>query len=252
MLVALFAEFIGSFFFQLLGGSEQQAEYNGLLLTVCIVMTAKASGGMLNPAVSLGVLTAGAMPIVRCLLYCITQSAGALLASLIAAGVHVSIDGTDVTGPPGLDAWGDGHKGPGCQVPLPDEARGAVFVYELAGTFVLVSTVLASAVAKPGLGGLAPFAIGLSVMVSVGAAGSLTGGYFNPARFIGPALVFGCNLRLLWVYWLAQCCGGVLAGVVHRFIFVPYLEDSSAEKVLLSNAVELVAQESVRQDRREG
>jgi glycerol uptake facilitator-like aquaporin len=94
-----------------------------------------------------------------------------------------------------------------------------VFVLETAGTYLLVATVLATAVAKPGFGDLAPFAIGLSIFVAVGGCGALTGGFFNPARFLGPALVFGCNLSNFWLYLIAQFLGGVLAGLTYRFAF---------------------------------
>ena len=73
---ALYAETIGTFLFQLLGGSEQAAVYNGLLLTVCIVITAKASGGNLNPAVSLALVVVGAMTPFKCALYCLVQVLG--------------------------------------------------------------------------------------------------------------------------------------------------------------------------------
>ena len=73
---ALYAETVGTFLFQLLGGSEQAAVYNGLLLTVCIVITAKASGGNLNPAVSLALVVVGAMTPFKCALYCLVQVLG--------------------------------------------------------------------------------------------------------------------------------------------------------------------------------
>jgi glycerol uptake facilitator-like aquaporin len=183
-------------------------------------MTAKASGGMLNPAVSAGVLVAGEMPPARCAIYMVAQLAGAAFAALLASLIHVhcTLDGTVCQAAPGLSGWSLSNVGPGCRAPLPDEARGAVFVYELLGTFVLVLTVLATAVAKPGMGDLAPFAIGLSIFVVVGACGSITGGFFNPARFFGPAIIFGCNLQYIWLYWIAQILGGLLAGMVHRLV----------------------------------
>jgi hypothetical protein len=47
--------------------------------------------------------------------------------------------------------------------------------------------------------------------VAVGAVGQITGGFFNPARFLGPAIVFGCDLGNIWVYVPAQFFGGLLA-----------------------------------------
>jgi len=234
---ALFAEAMGTFIFQLFGGTEQQGDFNGLLLTVCIIMTSQASGGMLNPAVSLGVLVSGEMPAMRFLLYSAVQCLGAILAALVAWAIFIEQE--PVTGAwsrPDLH-WGNDNVGPGCRASLPGVAYGPAFVYELIGTFVLVSTVLASAVAKPGLGDLAPFAIGLAIFVAVGACGTITGGFFNPARFVGPAIVFGCNFRLIWLYWLAQFAGGTLAGLVHRFIFEP--ARTSTDSQLLTKGIEL-------------
>jgi len=234
---ALAAEALGTFVFQFLGGTEQQGDFNGLLLTVCIIMTSQASGGMLNPAVSLGVLVSGEMPGLRFLLYSIAQCFGAILAALVAWAVFIEQDPVNQSwSRPDLQ-WGDDNEGPGCRASLPTIAYGPTFVYELIGTFVLVSTVLASAVAKPGLGDLAPFAIGLAIFVAVGACGTVTGGFFNPARFLGPALVFGCNLRLIWLYWLAQFTGGTLAGLMHRFVFEP--ARTSTDSQLLAKGIEL-------------
>ena len=209
--LALFAEFLGTYLFQFFGGTEQQADHNGILLIVCIVITAKASGGMLNPAVAVGVLTAGEMPLGKCGLYCLVQVFGALMAALLAGSIHTecfpALDGSGKETCAARNAvahWGVGNDpynlGPGCRANyLSSDTLGPVFVYELLGTFVLVLTVLTTAVSKPGLGDLAPFAIGLSIFVVVGACGSLTGGFFNPARFLGPAIAFGCNFEWFWL-----------------------------------------------------
>ena len=233
--VSCFAEFIGTFVFQLLGGTEQSAEYNGLLLTVCIIMTAQTSGGNLNPAVSFGLFLAGELWWARALCYVAAQLLGAIGAAMTAAGVDVTVDAYgNVQNRMGLESWGISNTGPGCRAALPDIAYGPVFLHEMVGTFVLVSTVLAAAVAKPGFGDAAPFAIGLAVFVSVGAVGKLTGGFFNPARFFGPALVFGCNFHITWLYWTAQFLGGAFAGLIHRVVLAP----PTPEQPLLSTSRE--------------
>jgi glycerol uptake facilitator-like aquaporin len=58
-------------------------------------------------------------------------------------------------------------------------------------------------------------------LLGIGAAlagGCTTGGFFNPARFLGPAIVFGCDLGNIWVYVPAQFFGGLLAGLTHKFV----------------------------------
>ena len=47
--VSVLAEFIGTFLFQLLGGSERTGLYNGVVLTVLIYMTGRDAHSSLSP-----------------------------------------------------------------------------------------------------------------------------------------------------------------------------------------------------------
>merc|ERR1711988_1837305 len=105
--------------------------------------------------------------------------------------------------------WGIYTHHPGC-VPI-GHNQGETFMWEAVGTFVLCSTVLAAAIAKPGFGNLAPVAIGLAVLVNVLVSGGITGGAYNPARFFGPAIAFGCRLDKWFIYVSAQVVGALLA-----------------------------------------
>lgn len=58
---------------------------------------------------------------------------------------------------------GAGAGSPGCFGPAPGVENGDVFGWEVMMTFLLVMTVYAAAVAKPGHGNTAPLAIGLSL-----------------------------------------------------------------------------------------
>ena len=51
----------------------------------------------------------------------------------------------------------------------------------------------------------------------------------SPARYFGPALVWGCNIDLLWIYWLAQHLGALLAAAVHTIYEAP--DTKSTDKV---------------------
>ena len=57
---------------------------------------------------------------------------------------------------------------------------------------------------------VAPFAIGATVFAGALVTGPLTGGSFNPARSLGPALVAN-EWTSHWLYWLAPIAGMVLA-----------------------------------------
>jgi glycerol uptake facilitator-like aquaporin len=79
-------------------------------------------------------------------------------------------------------------------------------------TGLLCTVVWGAAVAKPGAGNAAPIAIGLTVMVSALACGGLSGSVINPARALGPAIVFK-NLAAGTVALVvaAQMAGAALA-----------------------------------------
>ena len=51
-------------------------------------------------------------------------------------------------------------------------------------------------------------------------AGPLTGAAMNPSRHFGPALVQG-EWKDAWIYWAGPITGGVLASIVHNYIFIP-------------------------------
>ena len=58
--------------------------------------------------------------------------------------------------------------------------------------------------------GVAPFALGATVFAGALVTGPLTGGSFNPARSLGPALAGG-GWAAHWLYWLAPISAMVVA-----------------------------------------
>ncbi len=72
---------------------------------------------------------------------------------------------------------------------------------------------------QPGAGALAPVGIGLTVMASALACGSLTGSLLNPARALGPALVFrNVDAGTVVLYLTAQLSGAALGAVLSRLL----------------------------------
>jgi glycerol uptake facilitator-like aquaporin len=53
---------------------------------------------------------------------------------------------------------------------------------------------------------VAPFAIGVTIFVGALVTGPLTGGSFNPARSLGPAILGGV-WTAHWLYWVAPMRG---------------------------------------------
>jgi aquaporin Z len=163
------------------------------------------SGGHLNPAVTIGALVAGKIKFIQAIGHWIAQIAGGVVGALLALAVV----------PISMLA----RAGYGVPVPAFGVSTLEAFAIELILTFFLVFVVFGTAIDSraPKVGGLF---IGLTLTMGILAAGPLTGGALNPARFLGPALLFARDLQYTWVYLVGELVGGVLAGVVWRFMLL--------------------------------
>lgn len=166
------------------------------------------SGAHLNPAVSLGMVTAGRMSVGEFVGYAIAQIVGAIVAAAILftiasgkADYSVAVNGL------GQNGFGAGYGG--------EYSLGAALIFETVFTFIFV-TVILGATGKGSAAGFAGLAIGLT-LAGIHLVGiKITGVSVNPARSIGPALfVGGKALADLWVFIVAPLVGGALAGVVY-------------------------------------
>ena len=79
------------------------------------------------------------------------------------------------------------------------------------GLFLLVIATLAADDRAPWNGVFAPFGIGLFIFTAATTAGPISGGSFNPARSLGPAIVDGTWTNQ-WIYVVAPIAGGIIAG----------------------------------------
>ncbi len=109
----------------------------GLSIVAAAYSLGAISGAHLNPAVSLGFLMAGRMPMAEFGGYVLAQIAGALLGSLVVfliasgkAGYVLATDGL------GQNGFGAGYLG--------EYSMGAALIFELIATFVFVSVILAA------------------------------------------------------------------------------------------------------------
>jgi aquaporin Z len=168
------------------------------------------SGCHINPAVSLGVWTAGRMKLTELFGYWVGQFAGAILAAWVlltiangTAGYNIATNGL------GQDGWGPGYQG--------EYGMGAAMLFELVATLIFVIVILGSTQksAPPGFAGLA---IGIT-LVAIHIFGiHITGVSVNPARSLGPALFVGGHaLQQLWLFLVFPSLGGLIAGLLFRF-----------------------------------
>jgi glycerol uptake facilitator-like aquaporin len=98
----------------------------------------------------------------------------------------------------------------------PDAVK--VMAIEAVGGFLLMLTILGSAVDPRGVGknaNVGGFAIGLCVAALILAIGPLTGASMNPCRSFGPALVGG-YWQMHGAYWVGPITGAIVAAWVWR------------------------------------
>jgi len=88
---------------------------------------------------------------------------------------------------------------------------------ELGYSGLLAFVIMAVATEESSPPAVAPFAIGATVFAGALVTGPLTGGSFNPARSLGPAVV-SSEWTAHWVYWVAPIAGMVLAMRLYEFL----------------------------------
>ncbi|CAJ0582387.1 unnamed protein product, partial [Mesorhabditis spiculigera] len=216
------AEFFGLVVFVFIGTTQalgaapvpvlNAALAHGLVIFILIAAFGHLSGGHFNPAVTVGIAAVGRISPIDAVCYIASQLSGGFFGSLLAKivlgdsfirlGFGATVFGANV-------AWYQG------------------LVAEAFCTFVLVQTVLMTAVDTPG-NSLAPLAIGLAVAADILAIGPLTGASMNPARSFGPNIVatmFHSDrlVKHFWslhyIYYLGPILGAVVAALLFRVFY---------------------------------
>src|SRR5580704_19641367 len=91
------------------------------------------------------------------------------------------------------------------------------YLVEFIGMFLFVLTV-GMVVIDPGIGSLAPLAIGSVLMVLVYAGGHVSGGHYNPAVTLAVWLRGRCPTADVAPYWVSQILGAVVAAILVIFL----------------------------------
>lgn len=166
------------------------------------------SGAHLNPAVTVGLVSARKFPKDELPPYVAAQFLGAIFASLflfIIASGGPTFDLVE-----GFATNGYGTRSPG------GYSMGAAFLTELVMTFAFV-TVILGVTGKNAPQGFAPLTIGLCLTLIHLVSIPVTNTSVNPARSTGPALFAGgAALGQLWLFWIAPLIGAALSGFVYR------------------------------------
>ena len=207
-------EFIGTFFLVLTiglvikGGKTDEPFVLaplaiGSALMVMVYMGGHVSGAHYNPAVTLAVYLRGKLPAKEIVPYWVAQLAGAVVAAL---AVYAILGKTFAPAP----AAGIG--------------AGRALIVEFLFTFALALVVLNVATTDATKGNsFYGLAIGFTVLAGAIAGGGISGGAFNPAVGVGPALVHatlggagGNALAPAWIYLVGPLAGGAAAAATFR------------------------------------
>jgi aquaporin Z len=211
------AEFVGTFFLAFIismtktvvGSSPESVPMAiGFGLVAIVYFCGPISGGMVNPAVTVALVTRNKLNLVEAG-YCIaSQLLGAIAAGSIAYGLYNS-------------NWNDiGYPA------LADTSRvGQAFVGEMLQTFALTSTVLNTATtAAQANNSYYGIAIGFVVLSGALVIGGVTGACFNPA--VGMLAFLNNDFSGTWVFVVAPVVGGFLSGLVFRITNPTEWDDS--------------------------
>ncbi|PVH31949.1 hypothetical protein PAHAL_9G270900 [Panicum hallii] len=183
----------------------------GGMIFVLVYCTAGVSGGHVNPAVTFGLLLARKVSLVRAVLYVVAQCLGAICGAGLVRAFHGSANYMRYGG--GANELSAGYS------------KGAGLAAEIVGTFMLVYTVFSATDPKRKVRDthvpvLAPLPIGFAVFMVHLATIPVTGTGINPARSLGPAVLY--NQRKAWedhwIFWVGPLIGAAAAMVYHQLV----------------------------------
>ncbi|CAI6338315.1 unnamed protein product [Periconia digitata] len=220
----------------------------GFSLMVNVWVFFRVSGGLFNPAVTLGLYLIGAVNGVRAIMCFVSQ----MLAGMAAAGVIDAI----LPGPLNVSTTLGAGMTP---------ARG-VFL-EMFLTSILVFTIFMLAAEKHKATYLAPVGIGLALFIAELVGVFFTGGSLNPTRSFGPCVVTHVFPGYHYIYWFGPLMGTLLAFAMYKIVklvdyetvnpgqdfddheaalFNPPEDAENAEQVQRPNVAAITAQQAVR------
>lgn len=167
------------------------------------------SGGHFNPAVTLGLVAAGRFETSKTVPYILAQLAGGIAA---AAVFYVILQGagsgkwntfTDVS-----NLYGGTHA-----------SLLSALLIEVVITALFLIVIVSVTTAGVAPAGFAPIAIGLALVLFHLVSIPVSNASLNPARSTATALFGGGTaLASLWLYWVAPIVGGVIGGIVAKWL----------------------------------
>jgi aquaporin Z len=183
----------------------------GLTVLTMAYAIGHISGCHLNPAVSIGLCTAGRFSVLELVPYIIAQvvgaTAGAAVLYVIASGGGFKIPTELAAGVFATNGYDDFSPG------KYNLMSCALAEFVLTFFFLIIILGATDGRSPGGFAGL-PIGLGLTLIHLIGIP--ITNLSVNPARSTGPALItMGTPLMQLWLFWAAPIAGAVVAGIVY-------------------------------------
>jgi aquaporin Z len=182
----------------------------GLTVVTMAYAIGHVSGCHLNPAVTVGLAAGGRFPAGQIIPYIIAQVIGAILAALLLYAIAKGAPGFDLS--KGFATNGYAEHSPGHYDLL------SALLMEVVMTTLFLFVIMGSTHGSAPVG-FAPLAIGLCLTLIHLVSIPVTNTSVNPARSTGPALIEGgAALTQLWLFWVAPLVGGIIGGVLYRWL----------------------------------
>jgi len=211
------------------GGSEGNWQFQvaltfGFAITALAYTIGHISGGQINCAVTFGLWCSGAIGIGQALVNVVCQLLGSICGAFL---TYMVFGNSNKEGAVETDKTG----GLGCnEVNRPGFDTTRALIGEVMGTFILVITVLETAVNPLTLGNraLACLAIGISVFLAHCVLINVDGCSINPTRSFGPMVVRSMTyggqkeketwVSDHWIFWVGPLAGAGLAAGMYKLL----------------------------------
>ncbi len=215
---ALAAEFIGTFALvaSILGaalfsfpvsGITGVALSLGFTVMAMIFAVGHISGGHFNPAVTLGLVAGRRFSASEAPAYIIAQCLGGIAAAVVFYVIASGKSGGFEVGNFASNMYGgDGYS------------LLSAFLIEVVLTGLFIFIIMGATTARAPVG-FAAIAIGLALAATQFMAIPVDNASINPARSLATAVIaLGEPLAQLWLFWVAPILGGVLGGLLGRWL----------------------------------
>ena len=166
----------------------------GIIVSAMIYIFGNISGAHINPSVTIALLIGKLTSKKDAVFYISAQILGAILASVLLKLIF--------------------SKNLTLGTTIPSGELLQSFILEFVLTFFLMLTIL-GVTSKKEFSNITGLIIGIVVTGIILFAGPISGGSFNPARSLAPAIVSG-NITALWIYLTAPTLGAILAMLVWK------------------------------------